>query len=138
KDNHSWSHLRLHLCVNTRFSSSSFPGELTDWLRFHNQFKENPAEDKSIDDGDKFQYLIQAATPKIRARDIWEISQLIPGKMDTLESLESKLRRELVSAKTLQSRTAGEPEISLPKDLTDSVIRTREAESNYPKRLTYA
>ncbi|GFS63443.1 uncharacterized protein TNCV_2239811 [Trichonephila clavipes] len=29
-------------------------------------------EDESIDDGDKFQYLIQATTPKSRARDIVE------------------------------------------------------------------
>ncbi|GFY52823.1 hypothetical protein TNIN_337391 [Trichonephila inaurata madagascariensis] len=53
KDNHSpvkssSSSLRL-----PRFSSSIFSGELTDWLRFHNQLKENP-EDESIDDGDKF------------------------------------------------------------------------------------
>ncbi|GFW90039.1 integrase catalytic domain-containing protein [Trichonephila clavipes] len=48
-----------------------FSGELTDWLRFHNQFK-RIHEDESIDDGDKFQYLIQATTPKSRARDIVE------------------------------------------------------------------
>ncbi|GFT18136.1 uncharacterized protein TNCV_183031 [Trichonephila clavipes] len=48
-----------------------FSGELTDWLRFHNQFK-RIHEDESIDDGDKFQYLIQATTPKSLARDIVE------------------------------------------------------------------
>ncbi|GFW02597.1 integrase catalytic domain-containing protein [Trichonephila clavipes] len=48
-----------------------FSGKLTDWLRFHNQFK-RIHEDESIDDGDKFQYLIQATTPKSRARDIVE------------------------------------------------------------------
>ncbi|GFX15530.1 uncharacterized protein TNCV_3304591 [Trichonephila clavipes] len=48
-----------------------FSGELKDWLRFHNQFK-RIHEYESIDDGDKFQYLIQATTPKSRARDIVE------------------------------------------------------------------
>ncbi|GFT35291.1 integrase catalytic domain-containing protein [Trichonephila clavipes] len=48
-----------------------FSGELTDWLRFHNQFK-RIHEDESIDDGDKFQYLIQATTLKSPARDIVE------------------------------------------------------------------
>ncbi|GFW63987.1 uncharacterized protein TNCV_706921 [Trichonephila clavipes] len=42
-----------------------------DWLRFYNQFK-RIHEDESIDDGNKFQYLIQATTPKSRARDIVE------------------------------------------------------------------
>ncbi|GFX54991.1 uncharacterized protein TNCV_4356471 [Trichonephila clavipes] len=71
KDNHSLvtssaSSLRL---PNIQFQQ--FSGELTDWLRFHNQFK-RIHEDESIDDGDKFQYLIQATTPKSRARDIVE------------------------------------------------------------------
>ncbi|GFW25916.1 DUF1758 domain-containing protein [Trichonephila clavipes] len=55
----------------TRRVFQQFSGELTDWLRFHNQFK-RIHEDESIDDGDKFQYLIQATTPKSRARDIVE------------------------------------------------------------------
>ncbi|GFU96805.1 integrase catalytic domain-containing protein [Trichonephila clavipes] len=71
KDNHSLvtsssSSLRL-----PKIQFQQFSGELTDWLRFHNQFKKI-REDESIDDGDKFQYLIQATTPKFRARDIVE------------------------------------------------------------------
>ncbi|GFX89294.1 integrase catalytic domain-containing protein [Trichonephila clavipes] len=71
KDNHSLvtsssSSLRL-----PKIQFQQFSGELTDWLRFHNQFK-RIHEDESIDDGDKFQYLIQATTPKSRARDIVE------------------------------------------------------------------
>ncbi|GFV57548.1 uncharacterized protein TNCV_4399041 [Trichonephila clavipes] len=62
----AWSHLRL-----PKIQFQQFSGELTDWLRFHNQFK-RIHEDESIDDGDKFQYLIQATTPKSRARDIVE------------------------------------------------------------------
>ncbi|GFW41826.1 integrase catalytic domain-containing protein [Trichonephila clavipes] len=71
KDNHSLvtsssSSLRL-----PKIQFQQFSGKLTDWLRFHNQFK-RIHEDESIDDGDKFQYLIQATTPKSRARDIVE------------------------------------------------------------------
>ncbi|GFU92581.1 integrase catalytic domain-containing protein [Trichonephila clavipes] len=70
KDNHSLvtssSSLRL-----PKIQFQQFSGELTDWLRFHNQFK-RIHEDESIDDGDKFQYLIQATTPKSQARDIVE------------------------------------------------------------------
>ncbi|GFW88519.1 uncharacterized protein TNCV_3552881 [Trichonephila clavipes] len=71
KDNHSLvtsssSSLRL-----PKIQFQEFSGELTDWLRFHNQFK-RIHEDEGIDDGDKFQYLIQATTPKSRARDIVE------------------------------------------------------------------
>ncbi|GFX59154.1 integrase catalytic domain-containing protein [Trichonephila clavipes] len=71
KDNHSLvtsssSSLRL-----PKIQFQQFSGELTDWLRFHNQFK-RIHEDESIDDGDKFQYLIQATTPKSRARDVVE------------------------------------------------------------------
>ncbi|GFX46292.1 integrase catalytic domain-containing protein [Trichonephila clavipes] len=71
KDNHSLvtsssSSLRL-----PKIQFQQFSGELMDWLRFHNQFK-RIHEDESIDDGDKFQYLIQATTPKSRARDIVE------------------------------------------------------------------
>ncbi|GFV67529.1 integrase catalytic domain-containing protein [Trichonephila clavipes] len=71
KDNHSLvtsssSSLRL-----PKIQFQQFSGELTDWLRFHNQFKRIHV-DESIDDGDKFQYLIQTTTPKSRARDIVE------------------------------------------------------------------
>ncbi|GFT86686.1 uncharacterized protein TNCV_1251491 [Trichonephila clavipes] len=71
KGNHSLvtsssSFLRL-----PKIQFQQFSGELTDWLRFHNQFK-RIHEDESIDDGDKFQYLIQATTEKSRARDIVE------------------------------------------------------------------
>ncbi|GFS88199.1 transposable element Tcb1 transposase [Trichonephila clavipes] len=53
KDNHrlvtsSSSSLRL-----PKIQLQQFSGELTDWLRFHNQFK-RIHEDESIDDGDKF------------------------------------------------------------------------------------
>ncbi|GFV90459.1 uncharacterized protein TNCV_50341 [Trichonephila clavipes] len=77
KDNHSLvtsssSSLRL-----PKIQFQQFSGELTDWLRFHNQFK-RIHEDESIDDGDKFQYLIQATTPKSRARDIVESFPLTP------------------------------------------------------------
>ncbi|GFU57616.1 integrase core domain protein [Trichonephila clavipes] len=48
-----------------------FSGELTNWLRFHNQFK-RINEDESIDDGVKFQHIIQTTTPKSRGRDIVE------------------------------------------------------------------
>ncbi|GFX02186.1 DUF5641 domain-containing protein [Trichonephila clavipes] len=71
KDNNSLvtsssSSLRL-----PKIQFQQFSGELTDWLRFHNQFK-RIHEDESINEGDKFQYLIQATTPKSRARDIVE------------------------------------------------------------------
>ncbi|GFY43358.1 hypothetical protein TNIN_90701 [Trichonephila inaurata madagascariensis] len=69
------------------------------------------------------------------------VIQLIPGKMDTLESLGVKTETgELARPvqKTFNPELQ-EPEINLPKDLTDSVIRTRERQkSTTPKRLTYA
>lgn len=58
--------LRLPMITFTQFS-----GELTDWLRFWHQFK-RIHEDESLEDADKFQYLIQATMPKSRARDIVE------------------------------------------------------------------
>ncbi|GFX10965.1 integrase catalytic domain-containing protein [Trichonephila clavipes] len=77
KDNHSLitsssSSLRL-----PKIQFQQFSGELTGWLRFHNQFK-RIHEDESIDDGDKFQYLIQATTPKSRVRDIVESFSATP------------------------------------------------------------
>lgn len=60
------SGLRLPMITFHQFS-----GELTDWLRFWTQFK-RIHEDDNIQDADKFQYLIQATTPKSRAREIVE------------------------------------------------------------------
>ncbi|GFY00963.1 uncharacterized protein TNCV_1363691 [Trichonephila clavipes] len=67
KDNHS--------LVTSSSSQDSVPTVFwrVDGLvaRFHNQFK-RIHEDESIDDGDKFQYLIQATSLKSRARGIVE------------------------------------------------------------------
>ncbi|GFT71620.1 integrase catalytic domain-containing protein [Trichonephila clavipes] len=70
KDNHSLATSSSSSLRLPKIQFQQFSGELTDWLRFHNQFK-RIHEDESID-GDKFQYLIQATTPKSRARDIVE------------------------------------------------------------------
>ncbi|GFX07409.1 integrase catalytic domain-containing protein [Trichonephila clavipes] len=71
KDNHSLvTSSSSSLCL-PKIQFQQFPGELMDWLHLNNQFKRNH-EDESIDDRDKFQYLIEATTPKSRARDIVE------------------------------------------------------------------
>ena len=48
-----------------------FGGEVKDWLTFWGQFKKID-EDPEMDDADKFQYLLQATTPKTRAREVVE------------------------------------------------------------------
>ncbi|GFV56471.1 histone H3.3 [Trichonephila clavipes] len=61
---------------------------------FHNQFK-RIHEDESIDDGDKFQYLIQATTPKSRARDIVESFPVTPENYrKTFEYLRTRFGQE--------------------------------------------
>ncbi|GFX81289.1 integrase catalytic domain-containing protein [Trichonephila clavipes] len=71
KDNHSLVTSSSSSLLLPKIQFQQFSGESMDWLRFHNQFK-RIHEDESIDDGDKFKYLIQATTPKSRARDIVE------------------------------------------------------------------
>jgi DNA polymerase I-like protein with 3'-5' exonuclease and polymerase domains len=48
-----------------------FGGDVKDWLTFWSQFKKI-VEDPEIDDADKFQYLLQATTPKTRAQEVVE------------------------------------------------------------------
>ena len=48
-----------------------FGGDVKDWLTFWCQFKKTD-EDAEMDDADKFQYLLQATTPKTRAREVVE------------------------------------------------------------------
>jgi hypothetical protein len=48
-----------------------FGGDVKDWLTFWGQFKKID-EDPERDDADKFQYLLQATTPKTRAREVVE------------------------------------------------------------------
>ena len=48
-----------------------FGGDVKDWLTFWSQFKKID-EDPEMDDADKFQYLLQATTPKTRAREVVE------------------------------------------------------------------
>jgi len=46
-------------------------GDVKDWLKFWGQF-EKTDEDPEMDDADKFQYFLQATTPKTRAREVVE------------------------------------------------------------------
>ena len=48
-----------------------FGSDVKDWLTFWSQFKKI-VEDPEIDDADKFQYLLQATTPKTRAQEVVE------------------------------------------------------------------
>jgi hypothetical protein len=48
-----------------------FGGDVKEWLIFWGQFKKID-EDPEMDDADKFQYLLQATAPKIRAQEVVE------------------------------------------------------------------
>ncbi|GFT72133.1 uncharacterized protein TNCV_2272341 [Trichonephila clavipes] len=64
-------HIFVFISASSQDSVPAVFWRVVDWLGFHNQFK-RIHEDKNIDDGDKFQYLIQATNPNSRARDIVE------------------------------------------------------------------
>ncbi|KAF2890626.1 hypothetical protein ILUMI_15547 [Ignelater luminosus] len=52
-----------------KIEPKKFGGDLKDWLQFWSQFK-NIHEDKIITTEDKFQYLIQAMIPNLKAADL--------------------------------------------------------------------
>ncbi|GFV65415.1 DUF5641 domain-containing protein [Trichonephila clavipes] len=80
----------------------------------------------------------------LRNRTLWSLAriiQLIPGKDGHVRIARVKTEiGELVRlVQRLYNLELQEPEINLPKDLTDSVIRTRRGRKVIsPKRLTYA
>ncbi|GFY73619.1 integrase catalytic domain-containing protein [Trichonephila inaurata madagascariensis] len=80
----------------------------------------------------------------LKNRTLWSLArviQLIPGKDGHIRVARVKTETgELVRpVQRLYNLELQEPEISLPKDLTDSVIRTRRGRKvTTPKRLTYA
>ncbi|GFY78857.1 hypothetical protein TNIN_354771 [Trichonephila inaurata madagascariensis] len=81
----------------------------------------------------------QACTSEVLCRLL--VIQLIPGKDGHIRVARVKTETgELVRpVQRLYNLELQEPEISLPKDLTDSVIRTRRGRKvTTPKRLTYA
>ncbi|GFY60971.1 integrase catalytic domain-containing protein [Trichonephila inaurata madagascariensis] len=80
----------------------------------------------------------------LKNRTLWSLAriiQLIPGKHGHVRVARVKTETgELVRpVQRLYNLELQEPEINLPKDLTDSVIRTRRGRKvTTPKRLTYA
>ncbi|GFW95024.1 integrase catalytic domain-containing protein [Trichonephila clavipes] len=80
----------------------------------------------------------------LKNRTLWSLArviQLIPGKDGHVRVARVKTETgELVRpVQRLYNLDLQEPEINLPKDLTDSVIRTRRGRKVIsPKRLTYA
>ncbi|GFY47625.1 integrase catalytic domain-containing protein [Trichonephila inaurata madagascariensis] len=80
----------------------------------------------------------------LKNRTLWYLArviQLIPGKDGHVRVARVKTEtEELVRpVQRLYNLELQEPEINLPKDLTDSVIRTRRGRKvTTPKRLTYA
>ncbi|GFY64435.1 integrase catalytic domain-containing protein [Trichonephila inaurata madagascariensis] len=80
----------------------------------------------------------------LKNRTLWSLArviQLIPGKDGHIRVARVKTETgELVRpVQRLYNLELQEPEINLPKDLTDSVIRTRRGRKvTSPKRLTYA
>ncbi|GFY40914.1 integrase catalytic domain-containing protein [Trichonephila inaurata madagascariensis] len=80
----------------------------------------------------------------LKNRTLWSLArviQLIPGKDGHIRVARVKTETgELVRpVQRLYNLELQEPEINLPKDLTDSVIRTRRGRKvTTPKRLTYA
>ena len=84
---------------NTKFQLSTleikkFGGDVKDWLIFWCQFKKID-EDPEMDDADKFQYLLQATTPKTRAWDVVEIFPAIGRNYSkAIECLNARFGRE--------------------------------------------
>ncbi|GFU71092.1 hypothetical protein TNCV_1216171 [Trichonephila clavipes] len=80
----------------------------------------------------------------LKNRNLWSLArviQLIPGKDGLVRVARVKTETgELVRpVQRLCNLELQEPDIKLPKDLTDSVIRTRRGRKVIsPKRLTYA
>ncbi|GFW48308.1 integrase catalytic domain-containing protein [Trichonephila clavipes] len=84
---------------------------------------------------------VQTIREQLRKRFRIEVIQLIPGKDGHVRVARVKTETgELVRpVQRLYNLELQEPEINLPKDLTDSVIRTRRGRKVIsPKRLTYA
>jgi len=72
----------------------NFGGEVKDWLTFWGQFKKID-EDPEMDDADKFQYLLQATTPKTRTRKVAESFPPIGSNYNkALECLKARFGRE--------------------------------------------
>jgi hypothetical protein len=71
-----------------------FGGDVKDWSTFWGQFKKRD-EDPEMDDADKFQYLLQAATPKTRAREVVESFPPIGSNYSkAMECLKARFGRE--------------------------------------------
>ncbi|GFU42567.1 general transcription factor II-I repeat domain-containing protein 2A [Trichonephila clavipes] len=87
---------------------------------------------------------VVVAENSLKNRNLWSLArviQLIPGKDGHVRVARVKTETgELVRpVQRLYNLELQEPEINLPKDLTDSVIRTRRGRKVIsPKRLTYA
>ncbi|GFY50271.1 hypothetical protein TNIN_112411 [Trichonephila inaurata madagascariensis] len=89
-------------------------------------------------------YHVKLTVRKLKNRTLWSLArviQLIPGKDGHIRVARVKTETgELVRpVQRLYNLELQEPEINLPKDLTDSAIRTRRGRKvTTPKRLTYA
>ncbi|GFX61309.1 integrase catalytic domain-containing protein [Trichonephila clavipes] len=78
----------------------------------------------------------------LKNRNLWSLArviQLIPGKDGHVRGVKTETGELVRPVQRLYNLELQEPEINLPKDLTDSVIRTRRGiKVISPKRLTYA
>jgi DNA polymerase I-like protein with 3'-5' exonuclease and polymerase domains len=71
-----------------------FGGDVKEWLTFCGQFKKID-EDPEMDDADKFEYLLQATTPKTRAREVVESFPPIGSNYSrAMECLKARFGRE--------------------------------------------
>ena len=71
EDSNSILHVYKRKFQLPTFEFKKFGGDIKDWLTFCGQFKKID-EDPEMDDDDKFQYLLQATTPKTRVREVVE------------------------------------------------------------------
>jgi len=72
----------------------SFRSDVKDWLKFCGHFKKID-EDPEMDNADKFQYLLQATTPKTRTRKVVENFPAIGSNYSkAMECLKARFERE--------------------------------------------
>ena len=94
EDSNSIVHVNKRKFQLPTLEFKKFGGDVKDWLTFWGQFKKID-EDLEMDDADKFQYLLQATTPKTR---VWEVVESFPpigsNYSKAMECLKARFGRE--------------------------------------------
>ena len=94
EDSNSILHVYKRKFQLPTFEFKKFGGDIKDWLTFCGQFKKID-EDPEMDDDDKFQYLLQATTPKTRTREVVESFPPVGSNYSkAMECLKARFGRE--------------------------------------------